>query len=205
MRGFLLVILAVSGCDERALGTTNGDGGGDAGGNTPDMSFQGPACGTRGGADCPPNAFCEMTSQCGAADSGGRCVVLPGDCSGANSKQPECGCDGMTYPNQCERRKSGVSMLHAGACKTTKNACEAVNGYCDPGDFVQPMCKAGYVEDELVTKNNPGVCGLGICCVPFVPPPQDCRKTGCNPGSKCDACLGPMGVVYVCLPNGAAC
>jgi hypothetical protein len=202
MRGFLLLVLAASACDKRALGTTNGDGGG----GTPDMATTGPACGQRAGGTCPPNAFCELASLCGAADSGGSCVVIPGDCTGANSKQPECGCDGVTYSNQCERRKSGISLSHAGACKTTKNACEVAGGYCDPGDFVKPTCKPGYNEDESITQNNPGVCGLGICCVPGPPPPKaDCRTTGCPSGSKCDACLGANGVVYVCISNGAAC
>jgi hypothetical protein len=44
--------------------------------------------------------------------------------------------------------------------------CQAAAGYCDPGDLVQPTCKTGYHEGTSVEQAHPGVCGLGICCVP---------------------------------------
>ena len=46
------------------------------------------------------------------------------------------------------------------------NACEIPGGYCDPGDYVKPNCKSGFHEDGAILEANPGICGLGICCVP---------------------------------------
>jgi hypothetical protein len=82
------------------------------------------------------------------------------------------------------------------------NACLAAGGYCQPGDFVQPTCKAGTVESQSIEMANPGVCGLGICCVPSG---ADCRTNGCSPGQHCDGCLTPNGVDYFCLDDGSAC
>jgi hypothetical protein len=67
---------------------------------------------------------------------------------------------------------------------------------------VKPECKTGYHEDTGIKAQHPGVCGLGICCVPDS---VDCRTTGCGANARCDACLGPNGPVYVCIGNGAAC
>jgi hypothetical protein len=82
-----------------------------------------------------------------------------------------------------------------------QNACAAAAGYCQPGDFVQPMCKMGWHEDHAIEMANPGVCGLGICCVS-----DDCRISGCAAGSYCSGCLGANGAIdYVCIGNGSAC
>jgi hypothetical protein len=53
----------------------------------------------------------------------------------------------------------------AGADLAGANACEAAGGVCVPGDFVQPMCMTGWHEDVAIEMANPGVCGLGICCI----------------------------------------
>jgi len=202
MRYALLLLLTASACDQRALQLPNGPGDGGAADLALAPDLAGLSCGTRGGKACPSGFFCELASACGADDSGGACVAIPNDCKGANAKQPECGCDNVTYANPCARQRASASLAHAGACV---NPCEAAGGYCDPGDFVQPICKAGYLEDTQLEQSHPGVCGLGICCVPATPPPGDCRATGCGPGTHCDGCLGANGVEYVCIGNGAAC
>jgi hypothetical protein len=71
-----------------------------------------------GPSDCRPEEFCEFaTGTCngeGTCQPGGpaatsvRCTPD----SGAN-----CGCDGKTYRNECERRQVGVSKLREGPCR----------------------------------------------------------------------------------------
>ena len=83
------------------------------------------------------------------------------DCVGANSKQPECGCDQKTYANDCDREIAGISLLHAGACDDT-SSCQGARGYCE-GDYATYPCKPGYhLPDDQPT---PG-CGSGVCCLP---------------------------------------
>src|SRR4029077_2012175 len=58
-----------------------------------------------GDADCQANEFCECRT--GTCDkTGGTCAVRPSVCF--DLVAPVCGCDGRTYPNDCERRAAGV-------------------------------------------------------------------------------------------------
>jgi hypothetical protein len=34
---------------------------------------------------------------------------------------------------------------------------------------------------------------------------EDCQTLGCGPDWYCSGCLAPDGVVFVCIPKGAAC
>jgi hypothetical protein len=78
----------------------------DAGGPT----GPGPACVTS--ADCPREASCEKPG-CGGL---GRCQRRPGLCDAA--PRPVCGCDGVSYLNDCWRRSAGALLEHAeGECQ----------------------------------------------------------------------------------------
>jgi hypothetical protein len=44
----------------------------------------------------------------------GTCVTEPTTCSPIYTFV--CGCDGVTYGNDCERQAAGVSKLHDGGC-----------------------------------------------------------------------------------------
>ncbi len=64
--------------------------------------------------DCPPSSFCEMgPGVCDPAGMG-RCVEIPSGCD--DYWDPECGCDGVTYGNECERRSASQSLRHRGEC-----------------------------------------------------------------------------------------
>ena len=68
---------------------------------------------------CDENSDCSGSHYCafarGACGAPGVCRRVPqGPCDG--SVEPICGCDGVTYSNNCERRKAGVSYAYAGAC-----------------------------------------------------------------------------------------
>jgi hypothetical protein len=77
------------------------------------------ACGMFAGATCPDGEFCEFPpGTCGAADVGGECVAGPTPCP--RIYRPVCGCDGVTYGNDCNRRNAQVPKLHDGSCDGSK-------------------------------------------------------------------------------------
>lgn len=74
------------------------------------------SCGGFGGARCLPDEFCsyDRGDFCGAADAPGTCERRPDLCPGIEA--PVCGCDGMTYSNECIANSSGTSAASDGAC-----------------------------------------------------------------------------------------
>ena len=60
---------------------------------------------------CAPNEFCDKPS-CDA--SSGRCLPRPSMCSPAF--QPVCGCNGVTYWNDCLRRERRIEARVDGEC-----------------------------------------------------------------------------------------
>jgi hypothetical protein len=74
-----------------------------------------------GGFDawCGPNEFCQKpTGACFKPDISGKCALKPEVCILRKGVFyiPACGCDGVTYRNNCERMKAGVSLKHMGKC-----------------------------------------------------------------------------------------
>jgi hypothetical protein len=72
-------------------------------------------CGSRGLPSCEQDEFCHLpaTAQCGRADRPGVCEPRPQACT--TIFDPVCGCDGVTYSNECVANAAGVSVDHQGA------------------------------------------------------------------------------------------
>src|SRR5580658_6485981 len=101
--------------------------------------------------DCPA-AFCAKSS-CGA--SHGRCQAPPFNCD--DGFDPVCGCDGVTYWNDCLRQQHGVSVRTMGQCSTYFVVCD--------GGADNPSCPAPASCGKLDTgfsgacdPESPGVC-----------------------------------------------
>jgi hypothetical protein len=68
---------------------------------------------------CGANEFCQKpTGACFAPDISGKCAAKPDVCKLRKGVFyiKACGCDGVTYANNCERMKAGVSLKHLGKC-----------------------------------------------------------------------------------------
>src|ERR1700753_636787 len=74
------------------------------------------ACGGPNKITCNSALYCQLPAgQCSAPDAAGTCLKAPDFCMRVS--RPVCGCNGKTYPNECEARKAKVAIDTTGACK----------------------------------------------------------------------------------------
>jgi hypothetical protein len=105
------------------------------------------ACGASG-------AYCELPHS-GCTDTTGTCAIRPTACQ--PDIIPSCGCDGMSYANDCERQAAGVPKWRDGACSSQScpgtapqqgTACTPANMACtyagpNQGCVRQLLCTNG--------------------------------------------------------------
>jgi len=152
-------------------GTGGATGTGGTGGST------GKTCGGIAGVTCSTGQFCDLLAgSCNVADATGTCVANAGvGC--ITIYQPVCGCDGKTYPSDCDRQVAGVSKKSDGACPTTDAAvatCSQVT--TQAGCDGRSDCHSVFAD--------PGTCGCASagCCARF---------SRCADGGRAN-CTGPV-------------
>jgi hypothetical protein len=73
-------------------------------------------CGGTFGIACGGEQFCDVTVEnaCGDTNLPGECKTVPDFCT--EQYQPVCGCDGVTYGNDCFRVMAQAQLAYAGEC-----------------------------------------------------------------------------------------
>lgn len=140
------------------------------------------ACGTSD--DCPGGAFCSKAT-CAAAT--GTCELFPPQCDPTLS--PVCGCDGITYFDDCWRRAAGAPAATVGACRReSATPC---------GGPQHAACPAGALCARLLGFGGPcpfdppGTCWVipPACPPPSPEPPPDAWDDCAPQGRRCvDTC-----------------
>ena len=123
--------------------------------------------------DCGTNAFCAYRAEdiCGAADAPGACQRRPdpSECEPLDSP-PVCGCDGVSYTNECFAWAAGTSAASSGACAGTTADCDLRDVSCDARP---PTCPAGQAATQS-----------GACYGPCVPTDR-CARIACAAAADC--------------------
>ncbi len=86
--------------------------------------------------DCTTTEFCARVA-CG--DVAGTCADAPVVCE--EEGHPVCGCDGVTYWNDCLRRSRGITSSTPGECGYNARSCHHGTKSGPPGD--PSICPAG--------------------------------------------------------------
>jgi hypothetical protein len=129
----------------------------------------GRVCGGIAGLPCEPDEFCKLPVGHCCCDRFGMCTPIPDAC--ITVWDPVCGCDGVTYGNECESDRALVSIAHYGACA---RAC---------------FSEADCVEQDQFCKYGDGTCGAGQA-------PGECTPMRGDVPDVWDPVCGCDGVTY---------
>jgi len=142
------------------------------------------ACDPNEAGTCGERRFCRLRhGMCEAADAQGVCITVPEVCPELFA--PVCGCDGVTYANECEAILVGAQVRHLGECRQACGGPDAAP--CDVNEF----CKLprGTCEDP----NAIGYCReVPLDCPRIVDPVCGCD--GMTYANECLADLAGVGV-----------
>jgi hypothetical protein len=173
------------------------------------------------GTGCPDGSFCEFSeaTKCKPTEgTEGTCApIRAASCASDVSYGAQCGCDGVTYFNECLRREYRMSAQSAAPCDLLGVVPPKLCNSARPDDPDCPSCAviisspvsiaagdagASFLSTACTFASTGGTCWVTPACTSS--PPGGARLLSCS--GKCkDACVairtgGPM---IPCLPEDA--
>jgi hypothetical protein len=159
----------------------------DADPSAPDGGAMGVECGGTN-PPCPSGDFCDWPDDtCGFDDGTGVCEPMPTE-GCPRIYAPMCGCDRVTYDNECFANAAGQDVLYIGPCPTaqcggfTGMVC-AADEYCD------------WTPDSCGNADQIGDCRRRPDFCPDVVLPV-CACDGMTYGNECEANAAGQDIIH---------